>query len=66
MTGCTGYELIGLLLDMVRLVLHMHWCSHFMCPFLVARLGFRYFVTPFAVRLGHPVEVSASDCFQQC
>jgi hypothetical protein len=53
-TGCynqgDGLGLVGL----VRM-LRMPWCGHFICPFAVAELGFRYLATPFAVRLWHPL-----------
>ncbi len=35
-------------------VLRMPWRGRFMCPLVVAGLGFRYFFTFRADRLGHP------------
>ena len=36
-------------------VLRIPWWGRFMWPFAVAGLGFRYLLTPLAVRLGHPL-----------
>ncbi len=38
-----------------RLVLRIPCWGCCICPFAVTRLGFRYLVTPFAVRFGHPL-----------
>ncbi len=63
MTRRTRYDLIGPSTDTICCVLCMPWCGRFMCPFAVAGLGLRYFVTPFAVRLGHPLRYPRGIAF---
>jgi hypothetical protein len=48
-----------------HLVLWIPCQGHCICPFAVARLGFRYLVTPFAVRFGHPLTYPRQMAFSR-
>ena len=45
------------------LVLQITFFGRFMCPFVVAGLGFRYFVTRSLLRSGHPLRKPFFNAF---
>ncbi len=47
------------------LVLRIPFFGRFMCPFAVAGLGFRYFVTSNLLRFGHPLRNPFFNAFMR-
>jgi hypothetical protein len=65
MAGAGMSNLEAPLFKVFCVVLLIPFFGRFMCPFAVAGLGFKYFVTNSSLRLGHPLRKPCQIAFMR-